>query len=175
MKWLSQILRRFVLTPEEQVRLKHGRLLNAEEMRRVHEGVVLTPEQKTLLDADRATVLRAMLSPEQWQLLEALEKPATFLADVTFEPNEADALEQFFRSPLWAKVDVAVINWTQQQAQKAIGAAPEQMVAAGKFAYGCRAGFEMTKSISRLAAAKRSEPEDTDATTAAAGLEQHQP
>lgn len=170
MNWLKKLF----LNGRERELLERGILPTPDMLDVLERGRMLTPAEKTLLDAPRETVLRAMLSSEQWAVVSALEKPDTFLRDVAFEKTEADALEQFFKSPLWAKVDVAIINWLQQQAQQAIAAEPAQMIAAGKFAHGCRAGFEMTKSISRLAAAHRSEPEE-DAPTAAAGLAQHQP
>lgn len=157
---LRIILERWLLTPAELARLRFGR--------------VLTADQETLIEADRKTVLRAMLSPEQWQIVESLEQPDKFLPDVTFTETEAAALEQMFLSPLWAKLDVAMINWTQQRAQEAIAADVTQIVAAAKFAHGCRAGFAMTKTISRLTAAKSSQPEE-ETPTAAADLEHHTP
>lgn len=174
MNWIKRLVRSLVLSTREQTLLALASR-RADLERVLAEGVVLTTEQKTLLYTERRTLLRAMLSREQWTVLASLEKPDRFTEGAGFTAEDADALQKFFESPLWAKVDLAMINWLQQRAQEAIQAAPEQMIAAGKFAHGCRAGFEMTKTISRLAAAKRSEPEDPDAPTAATGLEQHQP
>lgn len=135
---------------------------------------LLAPDERALLGASRATVLRGLLSPEQWALVEAMERPDRFLPDVTITKSDADHWQAALTSPVGVKVDTAMINWIQQQAQRAIGAPGAEVLAGAKFALGCRAGWEMGKTISRLAAAPRSEFEE-DAPTAAAHLAQHQP
>lgn len=131
---------------------------------------ILTQDQKTLLNASRETLLRSMLSPEQWQIVAALDKPDRWMPDPIITPTEAQQWGSLLASPLMLKLDVAMINWTQQQAQTAIGAPASEMIAAGKFALGCRAGWQMAKTLSRLAAAEGSEPED-DASPAASRLD----
>jgi hypothetical protein len=134
---------------------------------------VLTPDERTLVDADRDTVLRAMLSPEAWRLVESARRAGRYQPAPTITQEDAEAWETAMRSEVGLKVDTAMINWLHELAQRAISAAPADVLAEAKFALGCRAGWEMGKSISRLAAAQSSAPED-DA-TAAPDLEHHQP
>lgn len=131
------------------------------------KNLFLSADERRLLNASRETVLRAMLSPEQWAIVSALERPDRWMPDPQITAQEAAQWGQLLATPLMLKLDVAMHNWTQQQAQMAIGAPASEMVAAGKFAHGCRAGWEMAKTLSRLAAAEGSTPEDDDPTASA--------
>lgn len=156
---LKNRLRRLILDPREQELLAHGR--------------VLTAEQTTLLDADRQTVLRAMLAPEHWQLLRALETALRQQDAPKITKAEADGMGQFFASPLGLKIDATMNNWLVQQAQNACSAPSAEIVAHAKFAWGCRAGWEMAKTISRLAAADSSAEDGP--TTGGSSLDQLNP
>lgn len=143
-------------------------------MKTLLKKLILTRDEQTLLTASREVLLRSMLSPEQWAILESMERPERFRPDIPITKEDADAWESALRSPVGLKVDTAMVNWLQQQAQRAIGAPSPEVVAGAKFALGCRAGWEMAKTISRLAVAQNSESEE-DAPTAAAALDRHQP
>jgi hypothetical protein len=136
--------------------------------------VFLTADERTLLEAPRDTVLRAMLLPEELRILEAVETARRFAADPEVSKEDAEAWEKALRTPVGLKADTAMINWLHQQAQAALMERPDALVAQAKFALGCRAGWEMGKSILRLVAAKSDASEDA-ADTAAATLDHLKP
>jgi hypothetical protein len=135
---------------------------------------VLTEDERTLLQSPRETVLRALCSREEWRILSAVRaaKPYVDMPPVT--DSEQRAWASTIRGPLGMKVDAAMINWLHERAQAALMESPETLVAQAKFALGCRAGWEMGKSILRLVAAKSDTPEEADH-TAAADLEHLKP
>jgi len=120
----------------------------------------LTADERLLLEAPRRTVLRAMLMPEELRLLEAIETARRYAADPEVTKEDAEAWEKALRTPVGLKADTAMINWLHQQAQQALMAPSAELVASAKFALGCRAGWEMGKSILRLAGAHSGNPEE---------------
>lgn len=136
--------------------------------------VFLTADERTLLEAPRATVLRAMLLPEELRILEAVETARRFATDPEVSKEDAEAWEKALRTPVGIKADTAMINWLHQQAQQALMAPSAELVASAKFALGCRAGWEMGKSILRLAGAQSGKPEEPG-DTASRVLAQYEP
>jgi hypothetical protein len=121
------------------------------------------------------TLLRGwVLTATEAALLEAVGQAQVYRPDPQLSQEDAEAWEAALRSPVGLKVDTAMINWLHQLAQRAIAMPSAEVLAEAKYALGCRAGWEMAKSIPRLAAAPSSKPED-DASTAAAPLAQHEP
>jgi hypothetical protein len=68
----------------------------------------------------------------------------------------------------------AMINWLQQEAQRAIYQPTPDLVRSAGYAAGCRAGWLMAKSLSRHDAPPSVDPEQTSP-TADAHLDHHQP
>jgi hypothetical protein len=161
---IKQFLRRLIFTQKELADLQRS------HEARALEALAAVASQKAI---NRARVLMA-LSPIERQLVEALEKPYRWQADEPLTPAEGEQLKAFLGSPMGMKIDVCMVNWAQQQAQCALGAPADQIQNASGFARGCMAAWQMTKTLSRLAAAQggKSEP---DAPTAAAELEHFQP
>ncbi|EIQ00737.1 hypothetical protein OpiT1DRAFT_05292 [Opitutaceae bacterium TAV1] len=129
----------------------------------------------TFLKLLRRLLLRRLLTADEAMLFDSLQKPYRWMPDAPMTSKEGEEWERFLvASELGRKLDIAMVNWAQQQAQVAIGAPADQVAGAAGFARGCMAGWQMAKTLSRLAATDggNSEP---DATTAAAGLEHLQP
>lgn len=135
---------------------------------------VLTPEEQTLLAASDASLLRALLNDHEYRLLQAARAAAHYQPEPEITEEDARAWEEALRTPVGLKVDTAMINWLQTEAQRAIAAQSSEVLASAKYALGLRAGWEMAKSLPRLAAAQSSKPEDS-APTAAPGLDRHLP
>jgi hypothetical protein len=104
----------------------------------------------------------------------ALEQPQRFLPDPGITPAEARSWESVMTGPLGLKIDTAMINWTQQQCQAACATPSENRDYAAGFARGAVVAWQMSKSLSRIVLANEHGTE-TDATTAGADLEHHQP
>lgn len=135
---------------------------------------LLTKDERTLLDAPRRTVLRAMMSEHEQAWLAALHAAKTTPIPVNFNAQERDGWEAALRSPTGLKIEQAMHAWLLQLQTQTISAPSAEIVERAKFAWGARAGFEMHKAITRLAAAPSSEPESTDATDVGS-LDQHHP
>jgi hypothetical protein len=108
------------------------------------------------------------------EIRRSLEQPARFLPDPEITPAEARAWEAMITGQLGVKIDTAMINWTQQQTQAACAQPSSQRDYACGFARGTVVAWQMAKTLSRLVLANEHASE-TDATTAGAGLEHHQP
>ena len=104
----------------------------------------------------------------------ALDKPQRFLPEPTITPADARAWEAFITGPLGVKIDTAMINWTQQQCQAACANQADDRAYAAGFARGTVVAWQMAKTLSRIVLAHEHASE-TDAATAGAGLEHHQP
>ncbi|WP_043586940.1 hypothetical protein [Geminisphaera colitermitum] len=130
---------------------------------------------KFLLKLLRKKLLRSLLTRDEAALLDSLSHPYRWMPDNPLTGREGEEWEHFITgSELGRKLDVAMVNWAQQQAQTAIAAPAGQIEHAAGFARGCMAGWQFAKTLSRIAAtdAASSEP---DATTAAAGFEHFRP
>lgn len=126
------------------------------------------------MKALRAYFLRRWLTPAQLAVVTALDRPDRWQPDAPITPDEARNWEATLSSPLGIKIDHAMINWMQQEAQRALFAPTAEIARTVGFAAGCRAGWQMAKTLSRIAAPNDGTPETTSP-TADAGLEQHQP
>jgi hypothetical protein len=107
-------------------------------------------------------------------LKEALQAPHRWLPDVALTAQEAREWGAMIQSPLGLKIDTAMINFCQQQAQEAIAQPPDRIQHAAGVARGCVVAWQLAKTLSRIANAEVGHTE-SDLTTAEAGLDQHQP
>jgi hypothetical protein len=133
-------------------------------LRKLLRRWLLTADERLLIEAPRETVLRAMMAPEEWRVLAAVRAAQGYQVDPAVTKEDAEAWEALLRAPLGLKADTAMINWLHGQAQQALLAPTAEVLASAKFALGCRAGWEMGKSILRLAAAHSGESGQGDDT-----------
>lgn len=145
------------------------------KLRRAIRNLVLTADERILLDAPRETVLRAMLSRDEARILDAVATAQKYAADPSVTKEDAEAWAAALRTPVGLKADTAMINWLHQQAQQALMQPTAELVASAKFALGCRAGWEMGKSILRLAGANSGKSEEAGDDTAHRLLAQLEP
>lgn len=131
------------------------------------------PQLDRLLETPAQTLER-VLTAEELRLIRALRAPDRWQPDPEITPEEADMWAGLLRSPLMQKIDVAMVNMAQQQAQIAIHETPQNVSRAAGYAAGFRGGWQMAKSISTLVSAKTGETEK-GADTATAGLEHLNP
>ena len=122
----------------------------------------------------RQWILAKLLRPEQLALVEALDAPVRWMPIQPLTDDEMQKWEQVVTSPLGLRIDLTVGNWALQVQQSALQAPPDQLARQAGYAIGCRAGWEMAKSLSRMTAAEGRQPED-GATTAAPDLDHLQP
>ncbi len=122
----------------------------------------------------RKKILRRLLRPEQLAIVSALDRPAPFKNVAPLNEDEAKNWGGMLASPLGLRVDEAMYSWINTLAQGAIMAPSEEVLAQAKFAAGCRAGWEMAKTISRMHGAE-AEQTDERSDTAVEPIEQHQP
>lgn len=115
----------------------------------------------------------AALRPHERQLIEAINAPARWMPDEAITSSEAEKWAGVLGSPLGLKIDIAMHNWTAQQAIAATGNPGPDLQHACGFARGCIASWQMVKTLSRLANAPVGQPEP-DADTTRAGLDQYQ-
>jgi len=135
--------------------------------------VLTADEQQLLADAPRAVwrrrVLRTLLNSDQVQILDALETPGRWLPQgEPLTKDEAEGWGAALRSPTGLKVDIAMINLAQDEAQRAIHAPAAELQRMAGYAAGFRASWLMAKSISTIAGADAGTSEgagDTGSTT----------
>lgn len=142
MNWLKQLLNRWTGADAEI------RLLESEKAalwKTIHTTCTREPREIKLLNMLRA--------PDRWQP----DQPLT-TTDVADWAN-------LLRTPLLAKIDLAMINMAQQEAQRAIHAEPADTIRAAGYAAGYRAAWSIAKALSTLPGAPtgKSEPDaDTE-------------
>lgn len=107
-------------------------------------------------------------------LTKALQEPHRWMPDEPLTTREAREWSSLFSSPLGLKIDTAMINFCQQQAQEAIAQPPDRITHAAGVARGCVIAWQLAKTLSRIANVEVG-PSESDPTTAEAGLDQHQP
>ena len=107
-------------------------------------------------------------------LKKALQHPHRWMPDEPLTTREAREWSSLFSSPLGLKIDTAMINFCQQQAQEAIAQPPDRITHAAGVARGCVIAWQLAKTLSRIANVEVG-PSESDPTTAEAGLDQHQP
>jgi hypothetical protein len=168
--FLRNALRSLVVSEHEEQVLAaaysaapHAELIR-EEMR-LHQLVELHKTRIANLEKTESVLI---------QLKEALQAPHRWLPDVALTATEAREWGVMIQSPLGLKIDTAMINFCQQQAQEAIAQPPDRIQHAAGVARGCVVAWQLAKTLSRIANAEVGHTE-SDLTTAEAGLDQHQP
>jgi hypothetical protein len=114
----------------------------------------------------RAFILRRLLRPEQLALVAALDAPDRWQPDAPITAADAAGWRGVLESPTGQKIDHAMINWLQQEAQRAVYQPTADLVRS--------AGWMMAKSLSRHDAPPSVDPEQSSP-TADAHLDHHQP
>lgn len=117
----------------------------------------------------RDWALARLLTRDQHALITALERPERWQPDEPLTEIECEQWAALLRTPLLRKLDIAMINWLQQEAQRAIYTPTPEAGRQCGFAAGARASWEIAKTFSRAPAASDGQSE-TDATTAAPSL-----
>ncbi len=102
----------------------------------------------------RAWLLEKLVCPQHRAVLAALEKPDRYFGEAEFTKAEIAQFRELLRSPLMQKLDLAMVNLAQGQAQKAIQVAGPEAAHACGVAWGYRAAWQQFKSISTLAVAE---------------------
>lgn len=145
MNWLKTILNRWTGADDEIAELRR-RLMFAEAERSAAFRKIGAE------NPSEAALLAALRAPDRWQP----DEPITEL-----EAKEWGAL---LRSPLLRKIDLAMVNMAQQQAQQAIHAPTADTIRAAGYAAGFRGAWQLAKSLSTLAGADTGKPETTPPT-----------
>lgn len=154
--------------------------LNASEIQKIEETKdetlrrIVSFEDYAFLQATRAERLAHLLTPNQLRAVEILGAPDRWQPDQPLTREEAKAWESHLRTPLLVKIDVAMVNMAQQEAQRAIHMPPADAVRVNGEAVGFRRAWAVVKSLSTQADADVSNLEITDP-TASAGLAHLQP
>lgn len=151
MSWVKTTLNRWTGAAAEIALLKAEK---AALWRNMHANCMRTQAE--------TTVVAALRAPDRWQP----DEPITEL-----EAKEWGAL---LRSPLLRKIDVAMVNMAQQQAQQAIHAPSADALRAAGYAAGFRGSWQLAKSLSTLAGTHAGTSETTPPTDDA-GLEHLNP
>ena len=115
-----------------------------------------------ILTTEEARIIDALRAPDRWQPDEPLTKA------------EAEAWGANLQSPIGLKIDVAMINLAQQQAQMAVHATTADVARMAGYAAGFRAAWVLAKALSTMAGTDAGKSEN-DATTGAAGLDHLNP
>lgn len=135
--------------------------------------VLTTDEQQMLADAPRGIwrrrVLRKLLQPDVLAMVDVLEAPDRWQPDVQINETDGNAWAGALKTEVGVKIDTAMINMAQQEAQRAVHVPAELSVRQAGFAAGFRASWTMAKSLSTIAGTDAGKPEET-ADTGAANL-----
>lgn len=119
------------------------------------------------MNALRTWLLARLLRPELHRVVQTLEAPDRYQPDPEITPAEQAAWGNLLASPVLRKVDVAMINHCQQQAQRAILSAPERLAFECGTAWGMRAAWQLAKSISTMTGTDAGKSEHQPATDGA--------
>lgn len=122
----------------------------------------------------RDLILARLLTPAQHALVRALDQPERWQPDAKITAAEARNWGAMLASPLGMKLDVSMTNWVQQEAQRALFCPTAEIARTVGFAAGARAGWEMAKTISRMADPQVG-PHEHASPTVDAGLAHHEP
>lgn len=104
--------------------------------------------------ADEARLLALLRTPDRWQ------------PDQPINALEAQDWAKLLTSPLLLKIDIAMVNMAQQQAQLAIHLPAADTVRAAGYAAGFRAAWTVAKSLSTLVGAQPDKSETQPGTDA---------
>lgn len=130
---------------------------------------------RQMVDLHKARIASLELrEPILRDIVGALRSPHRWMPDEPLTTREAREWSSLFSSPLGLKIDTAMINFCQQQAQEAIAQPPDRITHAAGVARGCVIAWQLAKTLSRIANVEVG-PSESDPTTAKAGLDQHQP
>lgn len=127
------------------------------------------------MSALRTWLLARLLRPELLRVVQTLEAPDRFQPDPEITPAEQAAWGNLLASPVLLKVDVAMINLCQQQAQRAILATPDRLPFEAGVAWGMRTAWQLAKSISTMSGAEAGKSENQPTATDGAGLDHLNP
>jgi hypothetical protein len=122
----------------------------------------------------RTLLHRLVLTPEERRLVAALRAPDRWQPDRPITDLEAKDWAALLRSPLLLKIDLAMCNMAQQQAQLAVHLPAADTVRAAGYAAGFRGAWQLAKSLSTLAGTHAGTSETTPPTDDA-GLEHLNP
>lgn len=122
----------------------------------------------------RTLLHRLVLTPEERRLVAALRTPDRWQPDRPITDLEAKDWAALLRSPLLLKIDLAMCNMAQQQAQLAVHLPAADTVRAAGYAAGFRGAWQLAKSLSTLAGTHAG-PSETTPPTDDAGLEHLNP
>lgn len=141
------------------------------KIKQLLRGWVLTAAERELLAPDRKAafrlkLLRNLLRWDQVLVIQAMDTPDRWRADEPLTPAEAEGWAQVLMSPAGLKIDIAMINLAQQQAQQAIHAPVAEIERMAGYAAGYRAAWQVAKSLSTMAGPDAGKPEG-DADTGA--------
>jgi hypothetical protein len=168
--FLRNALRSLVVTDYEEhvLAAAHSAAPHAELLKRrtqlIDHVTVMEKRERELMNSE----------PLLKDIKKALQEPSRWLPDVALTATEAREWGVMIQSPMGIKIDTAMINFCQQQAQEAIAQPPDRIQHAAGVARGCVVAWQLAKTLSRIANAEVGHTE-SDLTTAEAGLDQHQP
>jgi hypothetical protein len=129
---------------------------------------------KILRDLNANLAERTTRTAEEDALIAALRAPDRWQPDPAITPSEARQWGELLQTPLMLKIDVAMVNMAQQQAQAATQSTPDRIIYAAGVAWGYRAAWQVAKSISTMTGAEAGKPE-TNSDTALPGLDHLNP
>lgn len=161
MKWLKQILENVSGAALTQRRLE-SQLAAAEQHVKILQDLNAKLAQRANRTAEEDALIAALRAPDRWQ------------PDPVITPSEAKQWGELLQTPLMLKIDVAMVNMAQQQAQAATQTTPDRITYAAGVAWGYRAAWQVAKSISTMTGAEAGKPE-TDSDTALPGLDHLSP
>lgn len=119
---------------------------------------------------------KKLLTPQERELLAIVARPERWQPDMKITPEEAVQWGGLLKQPLMIKIDVAMINLAQQEAQRAIGPATptSDVIRQTGYALGFRRGWDIAKALSVMLATN-DEHAEKSAATGAGVLDQHNP
>jgi hypothetical protein len=126
--------------------------------------VLSRDEQELLADAPRAVfrarLLRKLLRWDQLALVDALDDPDRWMPDEPLTQAEAEAWGAALLSPVGRKIDIAMSNLGQQEAQRACHTPTAETIRQTGYAAGFRAAWLLAKSLSTMAGAQPGKSEE---------------
>jgi hypothetical protein len=116
----------------------------------------------------RSWLLRRLLTAPQRMVLAALAEPARWQPDDAINPPEAAEWGKLLSAPILRKIDAAMVNMANQEAQRAITAPSAETLRMAGYALGFRAAWQTAKALSTITAAEGGATEGDDSTASAA-------
>lgn len=116
----------------------------------------------------RAWLLSRLLSAPQRAVILALDEPARWMPGEALTPDEAQEWGKFLTSPIMVKIDVAMINMANQEAQRALASPSGETIRMAGYALGFRAAWQTAKALSMITAAEGGATEGDERTASSA-------